>query len=111
MSLKKTDLRKLMFIVLCIIEAYFLIAYLRITTTCIIVFPVAVFLYYFHKYKARNKKKFDKNKILYYVIAFFITITVILCKHMVVNFNDFYSNIFSNYIEGYKCQTAHCGRW
>lgn len=87
-----------------LIGAYVLVDYLRVNTTCVIVFPVALALQFLYKYKIQNKEEFDKNKKWIFLLSLVFSGTIVLCKHMVINFESFYSDITTNYIMEFKCK-------
>lgn len=93
-----------MHMIFSLIGAYVLVDYLRVNTTCVIVFPVALALQFLYKYKIQNKEEFDKNKKWIFLLSLVFSGTIVLCKHMVINFESFYSDITTNYIMEFKCK-------
>lgn len=95
---KEEKIKAILYALYSLLGAYVLVDYMRISTTCVIVFPVAGILYYFQKIRMQNRQFFAKNKIAYLIYACFISTIIVLCKHMVVSFSEFYSDITANYI-------------
>lgn len=100
--MKEEKIKVILYALYSLLGAYVLVDYMRISTTCIVVFLVAGILYYFQKIKMKNGRLWTENKIVHGVFACLASLTIVLCKHMVVNFNEFYSDITTNYIVSFS---------
>ena len=78
--------------------------YMKLTATPVIIFPVAICFYLLQIYTWNHRKEFLQAKWWYLIFAVGISLTLVVCKHMVVKFEDPYSDITANYILEYGIQ-------
>lgn len=88
-------------IIISFICARILVPYMRVSNISVTVFPIAVGIYILQLYMVKNIDGFMKNKWWYLFFSIGISIVLIACKHMVIEFTEFYSDIMSNYILKY----------
>ena len=60
---KEEKIKAILYALYSLLGAYVLVDYMRISTTCVIVFPVAGILYYFQKIRMQNRQFLLKIKL------------------------------------------------
>lgn len=88
-------------ILLSFICAGILTEYLKLPGTSVILFPIAATFYLLQEYVWKNREEFGHKKWWYCLFSLGISVVLVVCKHMVMQFYDFYSDITANYIEEY----------
>ena len=75
--------------------------YMKFANNFLVIFSVAVIFYLVQLFAWKNKKNLLQSKWWYLIFSFGLSLMLVVCKHMVVQFYDFYSDITANYITGY----------
>lgn len=82
--------------------AWIFVDYMQLSSTAIISFPVAIAFYFLQKYCKKKESELKKKKKLYFLFAVMISIMLVLCKHIVIQFNDFYVDSTVDYIKSFS---------
>ena len=88
-------------LLLSFICAWIFAEYMKLGNTSVVIFPTAIVIWMLQRYVQKNRAEFLKNKYWYFIFAVGISAVLVACKHMVIQFYDFYSDITANYITEY----------
>ena len=88
-------------IILSFLSAGIFTQYMKLDNNFLVIFGGVFIFYLLQLYAGKNKESLQRSKWWYLIFAFGLSLMLVVCKHMVVQFYDFYSDITANYITGY----------
>ena len=82
--------------------AWIFVDYLQLSSTAIIIFPIAIAFFFLRKYCKKQEGELREKKWFYLLFAVMISSMLVLCKHIVIQFHDFYVDSTVDYIKSFS---------
>lgn len=97
----KKYIEEIVFVFISLVGSYIFSDYMKFGTSAVIIFPIAIGFYFLQIFTKNKKETWNKNNIWYIIFAFLTSVMLVLCKHIVPNFQDYHSDITQVYITSY----------
>lgn len=88
-------------IIYSLLAAWVIAYYMKISTTAIVIFPIAILLFNLNRYGIEKKNEIRDGGIWYIIFSVIFSSMLILCKHINVDFFSNIGDITVNYISSF----------